>query len=436
MLIEMRNIALIRPYDHNPRDNDGAVDAVVASIREFGWRQPVVLDAKGVIICGHTRFKAAQRMGLKQVPVHVATDLTATQVKAYRLADNATNEIAEWNYDLLPLELLGLKEEGFDLDLLGFDAEELARLMSDEASAGLTDPDAVPQPPEVPVTQPGDLWLLGQHRLFCGDATNADHVSRLLDGAVPFLMVSDPPYGVSYDPEWRHRTGLNNSQRTGRVANDDRVDWTDAYKLFPGHVVYIWHAGRFTADVQAHLAAAGFEARSQIIWRKTRFAISRSHYHWQHEPCWYCVRAGGTAKWCQARDQSTIWDIASRDQDAQTCHGTQKPVECMARPIRNHGGRGDDVYDPFLGSGTTLIACERLGRRCFGLELSPVYCDVAAQRWEQFTGKKGTRVPAGEGPAGRTTAAAAGNGAEKKGRRARTEKTPAIAAGVGEGEGR
>ena len=410
MNIELRPIESIRAYESNPRINDTAVDAVIASIREFGWRQPIVVDGEGVIIVGHTRHKAALKLGLHHVPVHVATDLTPAQAKAYRIADNQTAAIAEWNYDLLPLELNGLAEMNFDLGLLGFDQDELSRILGG-ANEGLTDPDEVPERPAEPITRPGDLWVLGQHRLLCADSTNRQQVQRLLDGTVPFIMITDPPYGVEYDPEWRHRTGLNNSQRTGKVANDDRVEWTDAYRLFPGHVAYVWHAARFTSDLARNLNDAGFEVRAQIIWKKSRFAIGRGHYHWQHEPCWYAVReGGGSAKWCGDRTQSTVWDIDARNEDQETRHGTQKPCECMERPVRNHGDKGDDVYDPFLGSGTTIIACERVGRRCLGLELDPAYCDVIVTRWERFTGKKAERL---------------------------TEKTPAMEAGVsGEGEGK
>jgi len=255
MQIELHPIDSITPYENNPRLNEAAVDAVARSLKEFGFRQPIVVDKDSVIVVGHTRYKAARKLGLTHVPVHVATDLTPAQAKAYRIADNQTATLAEWNTDLLPAELMDLKSLDFNLDLLGFDANELAKLMGDSIG-GLTDPDEIPEPPAVPVTQPGDLWLLGEHRLLCGDSTNTEHVRRLLGGAVPFIMVTDPPYGVSYDPEWRHRTGLNDSQRTGKVANDDRVDWTDAYKLFPGHVAYVWHAARFTADLADHLEAA------------------------------------------------------------------------------------------------------------------------------------------------------------------------------------
>ncbi len=395
MDIEMRPLDSIRPYPGNPRINDAAVDAVVASIKEFGFRQPIVVDAEGVIVVGHTRFKAAKKMGLTEVPVHVATDLTPAQARAYRIADNQTAAIAEWDKLLLPVELTGLQADGFDLDVLGFDEEELSRWLSagDDAT-GLTDPDDVPALPENPVTQPGDLWLLGEHRLLCGDSTNAGDVARLLDGTVPFLMTTDPPYGVEYHASWRHAAGLNNSDRVGEVANDHRFDWTDAYKLFPGAVAYIWHAGVYSGPVASHLETAGFEIRAQIIWRKPRFVISRGHYHWSHEPCWYCVRPGrtGGSKWCGDRSQSTVWDVPQRDDTGDTQHSTQKPVECMSRPIRHHGGKDDHVYDPFLGSGTTLIAAEQRGRRCFAMELDPRYVDVAVQRWEKFTGKKAERV--------------------------------------------
>jgi DNA modification methylase len=399
MQIELKPIDQIKPYQNNPRINDAAIAAVANSLREFGFRQPIVVDKQFVIICGHTRFKAAQRLGLTQVPIHVATDLTPAQVKAYRIADNQTASLAEWDMDLLPLELAGLQEASFDLSLLGFGADELARIMSGVPNPGLCDPDDVPAAPEQPITRPGDLWLLGDHRLLCGDSTKPEDVQRLLDGNEPFLMSTDPPYGVNYDPEWRHEMGLNDSDRTGTVANDHRVDWTDAYRLFPGRVAYVWHAGRYAGELSAHLGAADFEVRTQIIWRKPRFAISRGHYHWQHEPCYYAVRPGGSAKWCGDRTQSTVWDIPmkeSTEADAETKHGTQKPVECMARPIRNHGVLGDDVYDPFCGSGTTIIAAEQLGRCCFAMELDPSYCDVAVLRWENFTGKKAQRLDASD----------------------------------------
>ena len=392
MSVELRPLDAVRPYANNPRQNDDAVEAVAESIRRFGFRQPIVVDADGVIVAGHTRFRAAQRLGLATVPVHVATDLTPDEVRAYRLADNKTAELASWDDAMLSIELDALRGAGIDWTLLGFDEEELAKLLAPAGTEGLTDPDAVPEKPADPITKPGDLWLLGKHRLLCGDSTSATDVARLLDGAVPVLMVTDPPYGVEYDPEWRMDAGLTgNTARMGKVMNDDRADWTEAWKLFPGDVAYVYHAGVFASTVQQSLERAGFAIRAQIIWAKDRLALSRGDYHWQHEPCWYAVREGGKGHRTDDRTQTTLWSIPARD-EAGHGHGTQKPVECMERPVRNH--LADTVYEPFAGSGTTLIACERTGRACLAMELDPGYCDVIVRRWEEFTGKKAERVQA------------------------------------------
>lgn len=366
MHVEMRAINTIKPYAKNPRKNAAAVDAVARSIEQFEFRQPIVVDENGTIIVGHTRFLAAQKLGLAMVPVHTAMGLTAAQLRAYRIMDNSTNQLSEWDPELLPVELTELQADGVDVSSLGFDPDELTKWMSGEVNDGLVDADETPALPETPVTKPGDLWLLDRHRLLCGDSTNTGDVARLLNGAVPFLMSTDAPYGVSYDATWRHRAGLNDSDRTGKVSNDHRLDWTDTYKLFPGTVAYTWHAGVHSAHVATQLEAAGFEVRAQIIWRKPRFVISRGHYHWGHEPCWYSVRPGlkGGSKWVGDRSQSTVWDVPQRDDTGDTNHSTQKPVECMGRPISHHGGKDDDVYDPFLGSGTTVIAAEQRGRRC------------------------------------------------------------------------
>ena len=204
-------------------------------------------------------------------------------------------------------------------------------------------------------------------------------------------MVCDPPYGVAYSPEWRNEAGVSATARTGTVRNDDRADWREAWALFPGDVAYVWHAGIHARTVAESLEVCGFAIRAQLVWVKTRFVLSRGHYHWQHEPCFYAVRNGGESRWQGARDQSTVWQIASRgDDDDATVHGTQKPVECMLRPILNNSARGDAVYEPFAGSGTTIIAAEKSGRRCFGMEIEPRYCDVTVERWQNFTGKRAT----------------------------------------------
>jgi DNA modification methylase len=386
MLIDTVDIGSIIPYARNPRRNDAAISKVAASLQEFGWRQPIVVDAEMVVVAGHTRLEAARSLGMGEVPIHVATGLTPEQIKAYRLADNRVGQEAEWDEDLLRLELSELDAVDFALDLTGFDADELMGLMADPFEEGETDPDEVPEPPQEPVTVAGDVWLLGKHRLVCGDSTNADDVAKCLNGVEPHLMVTDPPYGVEYDPSWRADAGINkNTKKMGVVENDNRADWSEVWGLFPGAVAYVWHGGLHAGTVAESLTDSGFTIRSQIIWAKDRFALSRGHYHWQHEPCWYAAR--GTANWGGDRKQSTIWNIPARD-DSGVGHGTQKPVECMKRPIENNSSIGQAVYDPFLGSGTTMIAAEMTRRMCHGLEISPEYCDVIVQRWENFTGRK------------------------------------------------
>jgi DNA modification methylase len=392
MKIELWPIDRVIPYARNARTMTAAsVDKVAASIQEFGWRQPIVVDVHGVIIAGHTRLLAARKLGLTELPVHVADSLTPAQVKAYRLMDNRSHDETSWDFELLGPELLDLQNLGFgNLALTGFDEKEIADFLAGATSpnAGLTDEDALPADQENVVTVPGDIWLLGPHRILCGDATVPADVHRLLSGTSPVLMVTDPPYGVQYDPEWRAKAGVNkNPNKLGRVPNDNRVDWREAWALFPGDVMYAWHAGKYAAIVQQSIEACGFEIRSQIIWAKDRFALSRGNYHWQHEPCWYAVR--DKANWNGDRSQCTLWQIKARE-DAGYGHGTQKPVECMRRPIQNNSKRGQHVYDPFLGSGTSIIAAESTGRVCFGLEIDPAYCDLVVRRWQDFTGKIGT----------------------------------------------
>ncbi|NJM54593.1 MAG: ParB N-terminal domain-containing protein [Verrucomicrobiae bacterium] len=397
MHIENWPIDRPKPYDQNPRINDKAVAAVAASIREFGFRQPIVVDEEGVIIVGHTRIKAAQFLGLETVPVHVASGLTAEQIRAYRIADNQTATLAEWDPGLLASEVSALKLDGFDLNLLGFKQGDLNRMLQ---PAEQVEDDVIPEPPKVATTQPGQIWKLGRHRLVCGDSTVRETVNALLGSSIdssPFLMATDPPYGVDYDPEWRLDAGVCKPHQvvaTGTIANDNQADWTAAWMLSPCDVAYVWHAGIHASQVEANLQAAGYEIRAQIIWSKPSLVIGRGHYHWQHEPCWYAVRKGKQARWNGDRKQSTVWPIANMHRtqgkvdDGKTIHSSQKPVECMARAMRNHGGAQEDVYDPFAGSGSTLIAAERLGRRCFAVELEPRYCDVIIERYERVSGGK------------------------------------------------
>ncbi|MEI8396851.1 MAG: site-specific DNA-methyltransferase [Rhodospirillaceae bacterium] len=391
--IETRPLDRLIPYARNARTHsDEQVAQIAGSLAEFGFNNPCLVDEQGVLIAGHGRVLAARRLGLETVPVIVLAHLSEAQKKAFRIADNKLALNAGWNDELLRLEIEELQVLDFDLGLTGFGGEELETLLGatgedDGAGGDSGDDDAAPEPPAEPVSRPGDLWVLGRHRLLCGDATVATDVSRVLAGMVPHLMVTDPPYGVSYDPAWRNEAGVSSTARTGKVANDDRADWREAWALFPGEVAYVWHAAIHARTVADSLEVCGFVVRSQIIWSKPRFVLGRGDYHWQHEPCLYAVRKGGTGHWQGARDQATVWPIASGEDDGATVHGTQKPVACMRRPIENNSAEGDSVYEPFSGSGTTLIAAERTGRRCFALELDPRYVDVAITRWQTLTGE-------------------------------------------------
>ncbi|QQA41508.1 site-specific DNA-methyltransferase [Pelagovum pacificum] len=382
--IEHRPVADLVPYASNARTHSEAQVALIAgSIREFGFNNPVLVDGDSGIIAGHGRVLAARKLGLPSVPVIELAHLTEAQKRAYILADNRLTEQAGWDRELLGLELADLGDLGVDLGSLGFDGAELdALLASGQAQDG---EEVTPDPPTNPVSRIGDLWLLGQHRLLCGDATSKADVDRLLDGVTPHLMVTDPPYGVNYDPAWRNETGASKTRRTGKVANDDRADWREAWALFPGDVAYVWHGALHATTVANSLVATGFDIRSQIIWAKDRHVLSRGHYHWQHEPAWYAVR--GKGHWSGDRTQSTLWTIPNRDQDAATVHGTQKPVECMRRPMLNNSSPGQAVYEPFSGSGSSLIAAETAGRVCYAMELDPAYVDVAVTRWQAFTGQ-------------------------------------------------
>jgi DNA modification methylase len=385
--VEYRALAALIPYARNARTHsEEQVTQIAASIHEFGFTNPILIDGESGIIAGHGRLLAARKLGMLQVPVIELAGMSEAQKRAYIIADNKLALNAGWDRELLGLELTELDGLGFDLNLTGFTGDELAGLLN-AGNPGLTDPDEIPATPATPVARIGDLWVLGRHRLLCGDSTSATDVGRVLQGVVPHLMVTDPPYGVSYDPAWRERLGIDrNTLATGTVLNDDRADWREAWALFPGDVAYVWHAALQSRPVLESLEAAGFVVRSQIIWDKTRLVIGRGDYHWQHEPAAYCVRKGKKGHWAGDRKQTTVWQIPHRKSDSG--HGTEKPVECMKRPIENNSSAGQAVYEPFSGSGTTIIAAEMTGRVCYAIELNPAYVDVAVKRWQAFTGEK------------------------------------------------
>jgi DNA modification methylase len=393
----------LAPYPSNSRTHSEAqIAQIAASITEFGFTNPVLADADG-IVAGHARVRAAEQLiaagqklvgagGLAipagKIPVIDCSGWSAEQRRAYVIADNRLAENAGWDRDLLRLELAG-----FDLALTGFDDEALADLLATRTE-GLTDPDDAPALGDRPAARPGDIWLLGAHRLACGDCTDPETVTSALGGAVPLLMVTDPPYGVEYDPNWRNEADRANgkpygARAIGKVVNDARADWREAWALFPGDVGYIWHAGTRARSAIEGVEAAGFEIRAQIIWAKNNIVIGRGNYHHQHEPCLYAVRAGKRAGWHGGRKQSTLWQI-DKPLKSETGHSTQKPVECMRRPIENNSSAGQAIYDPFMGSGTTIIAAETSGRMAIGIEIDPLYVDVCVRRWEAFTGKAAT----------------------------------------------
>jgi len=382
--------AKLVPYARNSRTHsDEQVAQIAASIREWGWTNPILVDEDGGLIAGHGRLLAARKLGLTQIPTMVAKGWSEAQKKAYVIADNKLALNAGWDLELLAVELGDLQGFDFDLMLTGFSDEELSKLLA-EKTEGYTDPDEIPEAPIDPIAKPGDVWLLGKHRLVCGDSTDADTVAKALNGVSPHLMVTDPPYGVKYDPAWREKAGVAASGTAkGKVLNDDKADWREAWALFPGDVAYVWHAGLYAGVVGDSLAACDLMLRSQIIWDKGQLVLSRGDYHWEHEPCWYAVKKGAKGHWAGDRKQTTVWHIAKPKKN-ETGHGTQKPVECMKRPIENNSSPGQAVYEPFSGSGTTIIAGEMTGRVVHAIELNPAYIDVAVKRWQDFTGKAAT----------------------------------------------
>src|ERR1044071_2806372 len=393
-------------YSRNPRKNDSAVDRMCASIREFGFKIPVLARSSGEVVDGHLRLKAARRLGITEVPVILCDEWSEAQVKAFRLMVNRSVGWAEWDDELLAQELADLKGLDFDLSLTGFDDHEIDDFLSDPGADDRAN--TVPPMPEHAAAMPGDVWVLGSHRLICGDCTQADVVSRLLCDAKPAVMITDPPYGIELDSEWRDRAGLNGcgpaeasymKNRTEghtetTISGDTRADWSEAFELVPSlEVAYVWHASKFTREVLDGLLRIGFLHHQQIIWDKGRTVLTRTHYWFQHEPCWF-VRKKNAPWYGKAGENSTIWESPSpkfimggSDEDKYD-HPTQKPVDLMRRPILNHLKRGELVYEPFLGSGTTLAAAELTERVCCGMELDPKYVDVIVQRWQDLSGKQ------------------------------------------------
>ena len=398
----------LTPYAKNAHTHsDEQVAAIAQSMREWGWTMPLLIaqDCEGAvdgeIIAGHGRVMAAAQIyeaggtirmadgtaiPKGQIPYIIAKGWTDAQRRAYVIADNQLTMLGGWDEGVLRMELMDLREIGFNLALTGFDDTTLAGYLNVALNIE-SDPEVAPEVPAVPISRLGDVWVLGRHRLLCGDATKAADVASVLAGANPHLMVTDPPYGVEYDAAWRNRALAPSNRAVGRVASDDRADWREAWILFEGHVLYCWHGAMSVHVVADSLAASGFQLRSHLVWAKSHFAIGRGDYHGQHECCWYVVRKGSPSHWQGDRTQTTVWDIA-KPQKSETGHSTQKPLECMRRPILNNSQPGDGIYDPFVGSGTTIIAAEMTGRRCYAIEINPGYVDVCVERWQNVTGQR------------------------------------------------
>ena len=388
MQIEFRKLDEVKPYEKNPRVNDDAVEAVAKSIKEFGFRQPIVVDADSVIVCGHSRWKAAKKLGLEQVPVHVARELTAEQIKAFRIADNKTSDLSDWNYELLPLELSELQDMNFDLSLLGFDSSELEKLLNgDTLAEGLTDPDGIPETPEEPVSKRGEIYQLGNHKLMCGDSTKIDDVKALMNGSLADLLLQDPPYNVAYE-------GENNMT----IQNDDMNDseflkfLTDAFKnavevMKPGASFYLFHSDIEGLNFRSACKSAGLHLRECLVWVKDTLVLGRQSYHYRHEPILYGWKDGAAHSWYSDRKQTTVMEFA-RPKKSEL-HPTMKPVEMLTYLIKNSSKKGDIVTDLFGGSGSTLIAAEQTGRRAYLMELDEKYCDVIRRRWAEFVHGEG-----------------------------------------------
>ncbi len=450
MKIEMRKTDEVKPYEQNPRDNDAAVEAVARSIREFGFRQPIVVDEAGVIIVGHTRWKAAKVLSLAEVPVHVAEGLSPEKAKAYRIADNKIAELAEWDLDLLPIELSELRGMDVDLGMLGFAPEDLEKLLGAgiHGNEGLTDPDAIPEPPDEPVTRPGDLWVLGDHRLLCGDSSKAEDVDRLLGGTVIDLVNMDPPYNVKVEPRSNNAiaAGLSSFVAYGntdpgrdvhrnpntahpthaklrakdRPLENDFISDEDFQRMLlawfgnaarvlkPGGSYYIWGGYANIGNYPGPLAKSELYFSQCIVWDKQHPVLTRKDFMGAHEICFYGWREGAGHNFYGPNNVPDIWAVKKVNPQSMV-HLTEKPVELAARAMQYSSLPGQNVLDLFGGSGSTLIAAEKTGRKAFLVEIDALYCDVIVKRWEEFTGKKAERI-------------------------AMTETTPAVAAGVAPGE--
>ena len=393
MKIELWPVDQVIPYARNARTiSESAVAKVAASIQEFGWRQPIVVDVHRVIVAGHTRLLAARKLGLKEVPVHIADNLTPAQIKAYRLMDNRSHDETSWDFELLGPELTDLQSLGFgNLELTGFDEKEIADFLAGATSPGqegLTPDDEAPALREAAVTQPGELWRLGDHRLLCGDAMVLADVKRVLAGARADLVVIDAPYNVNYEGGTKEKL---------KIQNDHMADGAfyqfllKAYQNLAavtkeGAGIYVFHADTEGVNFRRALVEAGWKLAQCCVWVKQTLVLGRQDYQWQHEPILYGWKPGAAHRWFTDRKQTTVWNFDKPARSPE--HPTMKPVDLVSYPILNSSRNGDVVLDTFGGSGSTLIACAKHGREARLLEIDPKYCDVILRRWQEWSGEK------------------------------------------------
>jgi site-specific DNA-methyltransferase (adenine-specific) len=381
--ITQKTLDELIPYENNPRDNDDAVDYVAESIKEFGFKVPIIIDKNNVIVAGHTRYKACKKLGINEVPCLVADDLTEEQIKAFRLADNKVAEIATWDFEKLDLELSTLE---LDMELFGFE------IIEDEEPVEATEDDYEVEVPEEPKAKYGDVYQLGKHRLMCGDSTSIDDVEKLMNGAKVDLLITDPPYNVNYEGATKDKLTIMND----KMDNDNfRQFLLDAFTcadnvMKDGAAFYIWHADSEGYNFRGACFDVGWTVRQCLIWNKNSLVLGRQDYHWKHEPCLYGWKDGASHNWYGDRKQTTVLDFDRPSRNAE--HPTMKPIPLFDYQIQNNTKKGDIVLDLFGGSGTTLMACEQSGRTCYINELDPKYVDVIINRWEQFTGQKAVLV--------------------------------------------
>jgi len=397
--IEIWPVSRLVPYDRNSRTHtDAQVAQVAASIIEFGFTNPILVDGTNGIIAGHCRLRAAQLLKLTEVPVIPLDHLSEAQKRAYIIADNKLAELAGWDEEMLKLELGELRNEEFNLELIGFSQEEIDDLLDlgeEGGKAGLTDDDDAPDVAENPVSQPGDLWILGNHRLMCGDSVVLTDVERLMGGAKADLVFTDPPYNVDYTGYTKEKLKIQSDKMTTQEFVAFLQGTFASYRVLikPGASMYVCHPSSFQREFQNAIETSGFSVRAQIIWAKNTFAWGFGRYKFQHEPIFYCHVEGESDAWYGDKTQSTLWQ--EKKPAANRLHPTMKPVELIERALRNSSKAGDRVVDLFGGSGSTMIACEKTGRESSLMELDPKYADVIVKRWQDFTGRQAVHEETG-----------------------------------------